>query len=511
MALFNTSNLSSSSALPPSNLGIGGTSTTTPMVVPTTTSTPKTVPVSAVTSSAPAVAQTQSNIQTLQNGIAQQTDAQRARAAADAAAADAKAKLAAEAIKASASSTSSTTTRTDNTNATDANGNRVYIADPSLNQGSGFTFDNPQYNPRPLDAEKNTIFDDSMKQIDADLKKHQDALDYIASGADPAEQALLQGIKDSYARRAEALAQQNKARLDSMGTMGIRSGRARYASELQTSIIGQEEAAGNARIQELHSQEMAELNAAQTAYRTGKYDQLAKTMATLEKARTEKSALIQKQFENTQALEQQAIQKSQEERAQFNERMAVQAKQKEDAFAKFDILVESGTQLKPEDFQALAKITEIPVDTLTNLYTEREKQKQLANQKLQLALSGQQADINATNALTAERLAGIKGITSTVKQAATNAGITMSELTTALSNLGDPSTFTEQQILGIIQEYAKTKQSGGTSGTSINQFIASGALSGTPLSPDAVVGKPESSSGGGSSVTTTSSGGNWWD
>lgn len=159
-------------------------------------------------------------------------------------------------------------------------------------------------------------YNDAVAALDTDLKNALDTLKKIYDGSDPLEQRLINDIHEQYAARRQRMEQTNRALVSGLTTAGIRSGRARYATELQDSLLSAEERAGIMRLSELDSQERSDISKAQQAYRAGKLQEFNTRMELVEKTRSAKSELLQKQFENSMSLEKRAIERSQEARAE---------------------------------------------------------------------------------------------------------------------------------------------------------------------------------------------------
>jgi hypothetical protein len=121
-------------------------------------------------------------------------------------------------------------------------------------------------------------------------------------------------IEDTMNRRIAEMEVLNKNLLGAQTKIGIRAGRQRYAAEIQTSILGAEEAAGLTRITDLEREKLQLIREAEQANSAKEWELLDKKMsAVLETSRLQEEAI---QNAATLALQQEqlALQKSQEAR-----------------------------------------------------------------------------------------------------------------------------------------------------------------------------------------------------
>ena len=118
--------------------------------------------------------------------------------------------------------------------------------------------------------ELDPIFDDRFNQIDATL---------VGTIAD---------IKAQYEKRRRIQEDINKRVLGSLTKLGIRRGRQRFASEIQTSILSNEERAGAARISDLIAEEKSLNNQARAAAETNQFNILIARMDAIDKIKERK-------------------------------------------------------------------------------------------------------------------------------------------------------------------------------------------------------------------------------
>lgn len=201
----------------------------------------------------------------------------------------------------------------DQTNATDKNGNRVFIGDPSINPGFKYDSALGQFSSGTAPTVPN--YEAANAQIDKDLEEKRRVYAQIAAGGSPEEISTVNAIMSKYQVAAQELQKANQAIEGSLNVAGVRSGRARYATELQDSLFNEEHNNGLRRLQQLNSDRDFEIQKAKDAVRAGKYEEFNRIVSAMDQARQEKQALVKQQFDQATQLEDQAIKKSTEARA----------------------------------------------------------------------------------------------------------------------------------------------------------------------------------------------------
>jgi len=101
--------------------------------------------------------------------------------------------------------------------------------------------------------------------IDSSLKQQNDFFDSIYTATTSASDTLIKSLKDIYAGRADEMKTLNKATLGGLTKAGIRSGRNRYATVIESGILSAEESAGINRIKTLQAEEAKVIAEAQIA------------------------------------------------------------------------------------------------------------------------------------------------------------------------------------------------------------------------------------------------------
>lgn len=119
----------------------------------------------------------------------------------------------------------------------------------------------------PTDIALQSANDSINQEIEAANTRIED----YRLGLDSRLQGTLNTIQQSYARRTRAMETFNKNQLAGKTIRGIRTGRQRFAPEMQTSILGAEESAGLTRIDDINQQMQAEMNSAQQAFQDNNF------------------------------------------------------------------------------------------------------------------------------------------------------------------------------------------------------------------------------------------------
>lgn len=109
---------------------------------------------------------------------------------------------------------------------------------------------------------------DAIAQIESTIKNRTSQVDQYEATMAENQKGIMEGIKASYARRIEEAKVFNQNVLGGTQLRGVRTGRQRYAREMQADIVSKEEKAGLDRIGSIESQMQQELMAAQQAFDT---------------------------------------------------------------------------------------------------------------------------------------------------------------------------------------------------------------------------------------------------
>lgn len=138
--------------------------------------------------------------------------------------------------------------------------------------------------------------DDAAQSIDTEIEYARSKYRAIAENADDAQANLLRAIEAAFDVRRAEMERINKAALNTQALLGARSGRQRYAPEMQSSILSEEERAGLIRLTEIDALEFQTIAAAQQAAVEQNLAILNNEMATLAGLREEKNSLITQMY-----------------------------------------------------------------------------------------------------------------------------------------------------------------------------------------------------------------------
>lgn len=177
-----------------------------------------------------------------------------------------------------------------------------------------------------LGGEQANMVESKIKDLDTSLdetKKSIDAmLTNMTADIDSQTAALVDNIKNIYAGRIDDQKKVNQAMIGSTNVSGLRSGRTRYASTIQDSILSAEESAGLKRINDLNNEMMNLVNTAKNAASEKKSELVFKTMDQYDKAKKAHDDAVQNQYKMAMDLEKLAIDQSQEHRQQIKDELA---------------------------------------------------------------------------------------------------------------------------------------------------------------------------------------------
>ena len=106
---------------------------------------------------------------------------------------------------------------------------------------------------------------DALKSIDAEISYANSKYEALMATADAGQAALLESIQKTFEVRKFEMERINTAALNTQQLLGSRSGRQRYAPEVQSSILSEEERSGLVRLTEIEALELQTIAAAQQA------------------------------------------------------------------------------------------------------------------------------------------------------------------------------------------------------------------------------------------------------
>lgn len=145
------------------------------------------------------------------------------------------------------------------TNATDSYGNRVQVEDPSMNQGSGFIFDDPTYNKAVKGETQETSAQDDV------MATTNKILDTIWARTDPSTQRTLDAIRSNFSVRKAQQDRINSFYKNRQQSALLQSGSSRYAPLSSGQIMQGVESFGVEQLAALDSQEQTAIANAQAA------------------------------------------------------------------------------------------------------------------------------------------------------------------------------------------------------------------------------------------------------
>lgn len=229
----------------------------------------------------------------------------------------------------------------------------------------------PQQPPEGLSPMEQS-YNEQKQLIDQELNNYLSQLDQRMAFLDEQNQAAVQEIKNMYAGRRSQMETLNKATLNAQKLAGVRSGRQRYATEIQTSILSNEEKAGLDRLRQLDMEERQLIQQAENAHKERQWDMLNNKMNRIQETRREKAALVEQQHQMAVQQEQLAMQKADEARKQlaFDNELAQQNRQQ--AFQDLDFMMQSGVtsleQLGPEKIEEITQMTGYSPELIGNYF-----------------------------------------------------------------------------------------------------------------------------------------------
>lgn len=219
-------------------------------------------------------------------------------------------------------------------------------------KASGTTTTTSQYSPE-IQA--------SLDQLDTEYNTYANQLDTISARSNATTQALIESIKTTYTNRKAQMEDINMRTLGGLTTAGIRSGRARYAPEIQTGILSTAEREGVRRLSELDVEELNLIAQAERAQTDKDYEILQDRMDMIEKTRESKRQLLQDLFSQSMEQEKLALDKSREQRLGLTS-------MKDEAERDLTNLVESGLSISDSDAENLGTRLGLSGDVVKSMY-----------------------------------------------------------------------------------------------------------------------------------------------
>lgn len=148
--------------------------------------------------------------------------------------------------------------------------------------------------------------DDSLASIDTEITYARSKFEGLMATADAGQRALMESIQKTFEVRKYEMERINTAALNTQQLLGARSGRQRYAPEMQSSILSEEERAGLVRMTEIEALELQTIAAAQQAATEQDFLLLNGMLNTFQGLRGERNELMQEMYNLSVQEEQRA-------------------------------------------------------------------------------------------------------------------------------------------------------------------------------------------------------------
>jgi len=175
-----------------------------------------------------------------------------------------------------------------------------------------------QYAARSTTNSKATMYSDipEIAALDAEYEAENRRYEEYMAKAEARNQQMIQMIRDNYSRQREEQKVANQNRLKAQEILGTRSGRQRYAPEIQQGLMSAEEKAGLQRLSDLQREEEQLVMQAVAAQEAEEFEMLGKMFAMKQEKRKEQNAILQQMYENSLKKEETAIKKMNAEKEQ---------------------------------------------------------------------------------------------------------------------------------------------------------------------------------------------------
>ena len=232
--------------------------------------------------------------------------------------------------------------------------------------------------PIPMDPAEvtNAALANIQAQTEEAYQTYKDQVTSIQNGTfplSPTEQASLDAIQQSIDRAVAAQKEVNKATIGTVTELGIRSGRQRYAGEVNAGIISAVISQGVQAIADIETKGAVQLADARTAMQDKDLERLDKSMTMFREMMNDKSNVIQTMHDNTLKYEEFVTNQAQKTQAIANQTI--------DSLAKAGI---DPSQLDPIQLSTLDAKAGYPQGTSAALLGAAIKEKQKEDEKAQL-------------------------------------------------------------------------------------------------------------------------------
>lgn len=219
------------------------------------------------------------------------------------------------------------------------------------------------------ETEEDNLIEEEIRSLNEENdiinQSYLDAIESASSDLDEYNQQYIVEIQRSFEIRRRQMEQLNRASLAGVTKAGIRSGRQRYASEIQTGILSAEEAAGIQRLNEIDAQERMLIAEAKMAATEKQFELLDKKYAAIKERQREKENMLLQ-------LRQIAIQEEQRAMDKMRFEREKQSWAREDAGTRLESLISGGFDidvLSDEEKSTLETDLGLLSGTLEGFYT----------------------------------------------------------------------------------------------------------------------------------------------
>ena len=172
-----------------------------------------------------------------------------------------------------------------------------------------------------LPDEVKTMFQNTNALQEQQIQTVQDQYEKMKEFADAQLTGIINNINDSMNSRLREQKVLNQARLGGQTKLGFRSGRARYAPEIQSSILGKEESEGLARLNSIEVQRQGLIGQAKSAALESDWKMFNESFTKINALQQQKQETLLNQYALAKQAEEQAYQRSrqaiQDEREAF--------------------------------------------------------------------------------------------------------------------------------------------------------------------------------------------------
>ncbi len=243
------------------------------------------------------------------------------------------------------------------------------VEEPAIDTTPTTTRVTEKPNPDGTITTETEQFTPEAERLQQQLQQHYDLakaeMDYAVSQFDKiqmtgdlATKNLIESIQKAYQVRIDQMEQVNKAGLNAQKLLGMRSGRSRYAPELQSSILTNEERAGIRRLTQLEAEKLSLISEAQQAATDRDLKILNQRFTQLRTLRDEQTNTVKDMYSLARQEEERAQQKAKMEMEIQQAQRDFEQKQQEnymDALATNLVTLDGEGNLSSADFQTISE------------------------------------------------------------------------------------------------------------------------------------------------------------